>query len=72
MPNPFNYRPDFEAEIRLPEWVQMGGGDNQQMNISPLVDALKKRMTKQPDPNAVSTMMSGSMKSPGSGGMKSL
>jgi hypothetical protein len=73
MPDNFNYlNPDFEAEMRLPEWMQLGG-EQSMPDVGPLASALKKRMTKPPDPNAVSTMMSGSMGSgSSSGGMKSL
>lgn len=69
MPNDFNYRPDFEAEMRLPEWLQMG--NEQQMNVSPFVDALKKRMTKPPDSGNLGASLGGEM-NPKSGGMKSL
>ena len=41
-------RPDFEAEMRLPEWVQMGE-QGQPLSISPFVDALKKRMNRPAD-----------------------
>ncbi len=36
-------RPDFQANTQLPEWLQMG--EQESPNISPFVDALKKRMS---------------------------
>jgi hypothetical protein len=32
-------------QARLPEWVQFDEEDDQQPNVSPFVDALKKRMS---------------------------
>lgn len=47
--NMFDYmRPDFEADMQLPEWHQMAE-QGQPLNISPFVDALKKRMNKPAD-----------------------
>lgn len=52
--------PDFEAEMKLPEWLQMG--EQQSLNVNPLVDALKKRMTKpQSSTPSYSDMLSGSV-----------
>lgn len=66
-------RPDFEAEMRLPEWVQMGGDQQQQSpDISPFVSALKKRMMKPPDSGNLGASMGGMMKGGSGGGMQSL
>lgn len=66
-------RPDFEAEMRLPEWIQMGGDQQQQQSpdVSPFVDALKKRMMRPPESGNLGASMGGMIK-PKSGGMQSL
>lgn len=65
-------RPDFEAEMRLPEWVQMGGDQQQSPDVSPFVSALKKRMMKPPEGGSLGASMGGAMKSGSGGGMQSL
>jgi hypothetical protein len=73
--NPFKKElaPDFEANTQLPEWVPMGEG-SQAPDVSPFVDALKKRMMKPPDAGSVGSMMGGEIGGAGkaAGGMKSL
>ena len=71
---PDNYdrlRPDFEAEMQLPEWHQMAEKD-QPLSISPFVDALKKRMGKPPESGSLGASMGGAMKGGSGGGMQSL
>lgn len=64
--------PQFQSDPTLPQWQPMMG-DEQNPNFTPLVDALKKRMTKSQQGGVGSMMsgeMSGTMKS--GGGMQSL
>jgi hypothetical protein len=76
--------PEFDM---LPEWMDMGDGEQQNFNISPLIGALRKRMATKPkgdlgtslssavsNPNnetSYSGMLSDSIKAPAKG-MKSL
>lgn len=64
--------PQFQADSTLPQWQPMMG-DEQSPNFSPLVDALKQRVTKSQQGGMGSTMsgeMGGTMKS--GKGMQSL
>lgn len=80
MANAFDrLRPDFEADTRLPQWVQMGDGEQQQApDMSPFMAALKKRMQPQSVGGAGSAMggalggMTGGATKAGGGGMQSL
>lgn len=69
----------------LPSWVNMGDDPDYAASVSPLVDALKKRMKQKPqggvgslagdalnESPSYSHLLGGSIKSPSSGGMKSL
>ena len=48
MPNNYDrLRPDFDAEMQLPEWLQMGE-EQQSPDINPFASALKKRMGGSP------------------------
>lgn len=64
-------RPDFEAEIQLPEWHHMAEQD-EPLSISPFVDALKKRMNRPPDSGNLGASMGGMIKGGSGGGMQSL
>ena len=68
--NPYKNQltPDFETNAQLPEWMPMGGTETP--NMSPFIDALKKRMMKPPDTGGMGAMMGKEVKP--SGGMKSL
>lgn len=71
---PDNYsrlRPDFEAEMQLPDWHQFAEQD-QSPTISPFVDALKKRMNRPPESGNLGASMGGMMKGGSGGGMQSL
>ena len=71
--NPYKPRvnSDFEANTQLPEWAQIGEG-TETPNISPFVDALKKRMMKPPDAGGLGASMGSMAGGSSSGGMKSL
>jgi hypothetical protein len=52
-PNTRMFRPDFQADNRLPEWVPMDdGNDVQNGGGGSFVDALKKRMSAGKDAEA--------------------
>lgn len=72
--NPFKNQqaPDFEADSQLPEWHQFAE-QGQSPNISPFVDALKKRMMKPPDMGGAGASMGSAIGGGSSGGgMQSL
>lgn len=63
-------RPDFEADMQLPEWHQMAEQD-QPLSVSPFVDALKKRMKPNGSSGGLGAAMGGGAGG-ASGGMESL
>lgn len=69
--NPYKPKvaPDFEANAQLPEWHQFAE-QGEAPNVSPFVDALRKRMMKPPDMGGAGSAMGSAIGA--SGGMKSL
>lgn len=72
MPDNYNrLRPDFEADMQLPEWHQFAEQSGQPLQVSPFVDALKKRMKPSGD-GGLGSAAGGMMKGGSGGGMESL